>query len=69
LGVPQARRLSTFYGPAVVPELGEYPQVLPHTDRFLQAAWFGSEPILFDAAEEWTDELLDWRETQDLTAM
>lgn len=58
--------LSTFYGPALVPELGEYPQVLPHTDRFLRAAWFGSEPILFEAAEEWTDERLDWREKQDL---
>lgn len=59
--------LSTFYGPALVPELGEYPLVLPHTDRFLRAAWFGSEPILFEAAEEWTDELLDWRKQQDLT--
>jgi muramoyltetrapeptide carboxypeptidase len=59
--------LSTFYGPALVPELGEYPQVLPHSDRFLRAAWLGSEPILFEAAEVWTDELLDWREKQDLT--
>jgi muramoyltetrapeptide carboxypeptidase LdcA involved in peptidoglycan recycling len=59
--------LATFHGPALVPELGEYPQVLPFTDRFLRAAWFGSEPIVFEASEEWTDELLDWREKQDLT--
>jgi muramoyltetrapeptide carboxypeptidase LdcA involved in peptidoglycan recycling len=59
--------LSTFYGPALVPELGEYPHVLLYTDRFLRAAWFGSEPIAFESAEEWTDERLDWRERQDLT--
>lgn len=59
--------LSTFYGPALVPELGEYPRVLPFTDRFLRSAWFGSERIVFEPAEEWTDELLDWREKQDLT--
>lgn len=59
--------LSTFYGPALVPEFGEYPRVLPLTDRFLRAAWFGSDRIVFEPAEEWTDELLDWREKQDLT--
>ena len=59
--------LSTFYGPALIPELGEHPRVLPYTDRFLRAAWFGSEPIAFEPAEEWTDEFLDWSEKQDLT--
>jgi muramoyltetrapeptide carboxypeptidase len=58
--------LSTFYGPALVPELGEFPHVLPYTDRFLRAAWFGSDPIVFEPAEEWTDELLDWGGKQDL---
>jgi muramoyltetrapeptide carboxypeptidase len=59
--------LSTFYGPALVPELGEYPQVFAYTDRFLRAAWFGSEPLVLEPAEEWTDEYLDWQEKQDLT--
>lgn len=59
--------LSTFYGPALVSELGEHPQVLPYTDRFLRAAWFGSEAMVFEPAEEWTDEFLDWSEKQDLT--
>jgi muramoyltetrapeptide carboxypeptidase len=59
--------LRTFYGPALVSELAEYPQVLPHTERFLRAAWFGSEPLRFEAAAEWTDERLDWRERADLT--
>ncbi len=59
--------LSTFHGPALVPELGEFPAVLPHTDRYLRAAWFGAEPIDFLPAETWTDELLDWDVKADLT--
>ena len=59
--------LRTFYGPALVPELGEFPAVLPHTDRFLRAAWFGEEPLRFEPADVWTDELLDWNQRLDLT--
>jgi muramoyltetrapeptide carboxypeptidase len=59
--------LSTFYGPALVPELGEFPEVLPLTDRFLRAAWFGDEPLRYEPATAWTDELLDWNERLDLT--
>jgi muramoyltetrapeptide carboxypeptidase len=59
--------VSSFHGPALVPELGEYPSVLPFTDRYLRAAWFGEEPISFEPAGEWTDERLDWNERLDLT--
>lgn len=59
--------LTTFYGPALVSELGEFPGVLPHTDRFLRAAWFGGEPLRFEPAGVWTDELLDWDLRLDLT--
>ncbi len=59
--------LRTLYGPTLVPELGEFPAVLPHTDRFLRAAWFGSEALCFEPAGEWTDELLDWNRQLDLT--
>ena len=52
--------LRTFYGPALIPELGEFPAVLPYTDRFLREAWFGGERMRFEAADVWTDELLDW---------
>ena len=64
-----ARRagLRTFYGPALVSELGENPQPLPFTDRFLRGAWFGDEPTRFEPAAEWTDEFLDWDERLDLT--
>jgi muramoyltetrapeptide carboxypeptidase len=59
--------LSTFYGPALVPTLGEFPEVLPYTDRFLCAAWFGGEPIEYEPADVWTDEFLDWDQKTDLT--
>ena len=42
--------LATFYGPALVPELGEFPRVLPDTDRYLRAAWFGEGAIAFEPA-------------------
>ncbi len=59
--------LSTFFGPALVPELGEFPGVLPYTDRYLRAAWFGDGPIAYEHAPTWTDELLDWNAKADLT--
>jgi muramoyltetrapeptide carboxypeptidase LdcA involved in peptidoglycan recycling len=57
----------TFYGPALVPELGEFPHVLPDTDAALRAAWFGDEPLRFTPAGTWTDEFLDWNLQLDLT--
>ena len=59
--------LVTFYGPALLPELGEHPTVLAHTDRWLRAAWFGGGPLRFTPAEVWTDEFLDWDRRLDLT--
>ncbi len=59
--------LSTFYGPALVPELGEFPRVLAHTDRYLRAAWFGGDAVNFEPSDSWTDELLDWDTKIDLT--
>jgi muramoyltetrapeptide carboxypeptidase LdcA involved in peptidoglycan recycling len=59
--------LGTFYGPAFVTELGEFPQVLEHTDCYLRAAWFGDEPIAYQPSPVWTDELLDFDRQLDLT--
>jgi muramoyltetrapeptide carboxypeptidase len=58
--------LGTFYGPALVPELGEFPEVLPHTDRYLRAAWLGGEPIAYEPSPVWTDERLDFDAKADL---
>ena len=59
--------LGTFYGPALVPELGEFPHVLAHTDRYLRAAWFDGDPITYEPSDVWTDELLDFNTRTDLT--
>src|SRR6266480_7576588 len=39
--------LRTFYGPAFIAQLAEYPFVLTFTDRFMRAAWFGDSPLEF----------------------
>ncbi|HST19287.1 MAG TPA: S66 peptidase family protein [Gaiellaceae bacterium] len=58
--------LGTFHGPALVSELGEFPAVLPETDRYLRAAWFGGEPFAYEPSDSWTDEFLDWDTRADL---
>lgn len=58
--------LSTFYGPALVPELGEYPQVFGYTDRYLRAAWFDGKRINYLPSDTWTDERVNWDAERDL---
>lgn len=57
----------TFYGPALVTNLAEFPAVFEQTDRSMRAAWFGDGPIEFEPAIEWTDEFLDFGTKADLT--
>ncbi len=59
--------LATFYGPALVTNLAEYPSVFEMTDRCVRAAWFGDAPIEYAAATEWTDEFLNFGTQDDLT--
>lgn len=59
--------LRTFYGPALITQLAEYPGVHEFTERFMRAAWFGGSPIEFEPAKEWTDERLEWSDKTDLT--
>ncbi|MFP5298793.1 MAG: S66 peptidase family protein [Actinomycetota bacterium] len=58
--------MPSFYGPALVSEMGEHPEVLAYTDRWLRAAWFGTEPLKFEPTESWTEEFLDWDTQEDL---
>lgn len=60
-------KLAVMYGPALTLEPAEYPRVLPYTDRWLQAAWFRGEPLDYEPALEWTQELLDFDTKADLT--
>jgi muramoyltetrapeptide carboxypeptidase LdcA involved in peptidoglycan recycling len=58
--------LQSFHGPTLLAEMGEYPEVLPFTDRYLRDAWFGDVPLVFTPAEAWTDEFLNWFTKADL---
>jgi muramoyltetrapeptide carboxypeptidase len=60
--------LLTFNGPAVVPDLGEFPALLPYTADCLVHALFEGHPTwTYRASSEWTDEFLDWDQKLDLT--
>jgi muramoyltetrapeptide carboxypeptidase len=59
--------LRTFYGPALIPELGEWPAPLPLTAGSLEDAWLSPRPISVVAAPEWTDERVEWT-TEDVSA-
>ncbi|MEK7518151.1 MAG: S66 peptidase family protein [Patescibacteria group bacterium] len=60
--------LITFYGPAVMTEFGDYPDVLPYTRKWMEKALTSTEPIgRIEPADEWTDEFLDWGKKLDLT--
>lgn len=52
--------LRTFYGPCLISEFGEYPDVLDYTkesfSKTLTNGWFGE----IRASEKWTDDFLDW---------
>ena len=59
--------LRTLYGPTLTTELGEFPGVLPYTDRAMRSAWSGAAPEPFEPAAAWTDERLDLFRKVDLT--
>ena len=40
--------------------------MLDYTDRWLRAAWFGTEPLDFSPSKWWTEEFLDFDEQKDL---
>ena len=60
--------LITFYGPMVMTQMAEYPQVLRHTLRYLNKALFSPLPLgLIKPSSQWTDERLEWKTKKDLT--
>lgn len=52
--------LRTFYGPCLISEFGEYPDVLEYTKKsFIEVLTKGTFGEI-NASEEWTDDFLDW---------
>jgi len=60
--------LTTFYGPCIITQFGEYPEPLKHTLDHFNKALTSSSPIgIVKPSESWTDEFLDWSKKLDLT--
>ncbi|WP_409252753.1 S66 family peptidase [Bacillus sp. SCS-153A] len=66
LGIHAKAGLVTFYGPAIVPSFGEYPEMLPKGREYFENTVMKplESPYMLEIPSEWTEEMLDWR-TQD----
>lgn len=62
LGIYAKTGLVTFYGPAIVPSFGEYPEMLPKGVEYFKDVVTKQKPApyILDIPNEWTDEMLDW---------
>jgi muramoyltetrapeptide carboxypeptidase LdcA involved in peptidoglycan recycling len=59
--------LRTFFGPCLMTEFGEYPEILPYTLEYFKKAVMTKKLIgAVEASLNWTDELLDWSQKKDL---
>jgi len=52
--------LRTFYGPCVISEFGEYPDILPFTKSYFEKSLMEGIIGNIEQSKEWTDEFLDW---------
>lgn len=60
--------LRTFYGPCVISEFGEYPEILEYTLEYFKKALEITEPIgNISQSDFWTWEFLDWSKKKDQT--
>lgn len=61
--------LATYYGPCVMTQFGESPQILEYTLKYFQKAISEkkSEKIYpIESSDQWTEEILDWFQKLDL---
>jgi muramoyltetrapeptide carboxypeptidase LdcA involved in peptidoglycan recycling len=59
--------LTTFNGPALLPDFAEYPQMLSYTEHYFLKAVTGAMPVgLVKPSPDWTEEFLDWGATSEL---
>lgn len=60
--------LVSFYGPAVLTQFAENPEMLSYTKKYFEKAIMSPKPIgKISLSSEWTDEILDWFKKEDLT--
>lgn len=63
LGLYTKTGVTTFYGPAIVPSFGEYPEMLPKGREYLEDVILLNKraPHALEIPPEWTEEMLDWK--------
>ncbi|WP_188652699.1 S66 family peptidase [Pontibacillus salipaludis] len=66
LGIYAKTGLTTFYGPAIVPSFGEFPELLPKGKEYFEnvVQLNRRAPYTIEIPEYWTEEMIDWS-TQD----
>lgn len=63
----QKANLCTFYGPCLISEFGEFPEILPYTLEYFKKALMQTNPIgEIKTSDTWTDEFLNWFTKEDL---
>ncbi|MFD1738467.1 S66 peptidase family protein [Bacillus salitolerans] len=62
LGIYAKTGLTTFYGPAIVPSFGEFPEMLPKGKEYFEdiVKLKKRAPFSLEVPLEWTEERLDW---------
>lgn len=59
--------LVTFYGPAVLTQFAENPKIISYTEMYFKKALMMNQPLgKIRPSTQWTDEILDWFEKEDL---
>jgi muramoyltetrapeptide carboxypeptidase len=59
--------LQTFYGPCIMTQFGEFPEILPYTLEYFKKAVCELDVIgNILSSESWTSEILDWSFKKDL---
>ena len=59
--------LLTFYGPCIMTQFGEYPEIFNYTLKYFNKAVTSKRPIgSVSQSKNWTTEILDWTKKMDL---
>ncbi len=59
--------LQTYYGPCLINQFGEYPEVLPYTiEHFISEIMDQKSESVIKPSERYTDEILDWFAKDDM---
>jgi len=65
LALTEKARLTTYYGPAVLPQFGEVGGMLRFTSDELRATLIDGSPRRIPTLSYWYDQVLDWAEADD----